>query len=241
MKDNKILFYPASDFAAKHIDPPATASSSNIPDWYRDLPKYINNDKSFKKYENTNNLTVKSCLPVVDSFTMGYTIQLYCDVQVTRPNGNIQFDWNFATNEIQPPVTVRPENDQKVGWKNIYGYEELSFNWMPQWSIKTPKGYSSFFVHPLNRPDLPFYTLDGVIDTDSWGVAGNHPFLLKKDWEGIIPVGTPIIQIIPFKREPWFSEVDKNISDESTKKYFLRNRYLKDFYKKKCWNSKTFK
>ena len=240
MKDNKILFYPATDFAAKHIDPPSTASSSNIPDWYRNLPKYINNDKNFKS-ANNNNLTVKSCLPVVDSFTMGYTIQLYCDVQVTRPNGKIQFDWNFVTNEIQPPVTVRPENDQKVGWKNIYGYEELSFNWMPQWSIKTPKGYSCFFVHPLNRPDLPFYTLDGVIDTDSWGEAGNHPFLLKKDWEGIIPVGTPIIQIIPFKRESWHSKVDKEMTNESTKKYFLRDRYLKDFYKKKCWSSKTFK
>jgi hypothetical protein len=112
---------------------------------------------------------------------------------------------------------------------------------MPAWCIKTPKGYSSVFTHPINRPDLPFYTLGGVIDTDKWGEAGSHPFLLKKGWEGIIPAGTPIIQIIPFKREGWVNKVNRLMSGEYIKKIFLRDRYLKDFYKIFAWSSKSYK
>jgi hypothetical protein len=240
MKKKEILFYPANDFAAEHIDPPSTASSSNIPRWYKDMKKYINNDKKFD-FNQSSNLTVKSCLPVVDAFTVGYTINLHCDIQITRNNDEIKIVWPFRTDKISPPITQRGFDDQKIGWKNIYGYDNPQFNWMSQWSIKTPKGYSCLFTHPLNRPDLPFYTIDGIIDTDGWGNAGNHPFLLKKDWEGTIPQGTPIVQVIPFKRDPWYSKVNKEMVNESIKQFFLRDRFLKGYYKNFIWNSKTYK
>jgi hypothetical protein len=112
---------------------------------------------------------------------------------------------------------------------------------MPSWSIKTPKGYSSIFTHPINRVDLPFYTLGGVVDTDGWGDAGSHPFLLKKGWEGIIEKGTPIIQVIPFKRENWLSDIDNTMTKEYDKQIGKRDSYLKDYYKNFIWSSKSYK
>lgn len=242
MKLNKtIKFYPVNTKAGEIIEPPTPASKYNIPHWFRSLPKYISGDSKFSY--KSNNLTVKSCLPVVDAFTSGYTINLHCDVYVTKENGSTVFTWSYIKEGIPEPVRSRIPNidNQKCPWDNMEGYEDLNFNWFPSWSIRTPKGYSCIFAHPINRVDLPFYTLGGIMDTDGWGDAGNHPFLLKKDWEGIIPKGTPIIQIIPFKRENWISETDRSMAKEYDKQLSQRDSYFKDYYKKFVWSSKSYK
>ena len=240
--NNKIKFYPINSEVAELIEPPTPSSKYNIPDWFRKLPKYTNGASKFI-YNHESNLTVKSCLPVVDAFTSGYTINLHCDIQVTQQDGRTIFQWAYDQDGVPGPV--RPRNTivspQKCGWNNIEGYEDLNFDWAPSWSIKTPKGYSSMFTHPINRVDLPFYTLGGVLDTDGWGDAGNHPFLLKKGWEGIIQKGTPIIQVIPFKRENWLSDVDKTMTKEYEKQIGRKDSYLKDYYKKFIWSSKSYK
>jgi hypothetical protein len=240
--NNKIKFYPVSTEAGELIEPPTPAYKHNIPDWFRNLPKYAFGSSKFF-YNKGPNLTAKSCLPLVDAFTSGYTINLHCDIQVKKENGNIVFTWAYRQNGVPEPVGQRNTNKDAMvcGWDDIYGYEDLNFNWFPSWSIKTPPGYSCIFTHPINRVDLPFYTLGGVIDTDGWGDAGNHPFLLKKDWEGIIPKGTPIIQVIPFKRQDWSSDADKDMTKEYNKKIAQKNSYLKDYYKKFVWSSKSYK
>ena len=238
--DKDIIFYPVNDVVAKFIDPPSPSSKHNFPQWYKDIPKYTNGDKSFK-FLNGHNLTVKSCLPVVDSLTAGYTFVLHCDVQVHRDNlGNAFFTWALKHQGI-PDIVIKRTKEENCAWDNIEGYDNLDFNWFPSWNIKTPKGYSSILAHPINRIDLPFYTLGGILDTDRWGEAGNHPFLLKKGWEGIIPKNTPIVQIIPFKRDSWKSTVDPTMFDENDKKMMMRDSYLKDYYKKYIWSSKNYK
>lgn len=238
----EIKFYPINDICGKFTSPPTPASKYNIPQWFRDLPKYKDKDDKFL-FDGDTNLTVKSCLPVVDGFTSGYTINLHCDIQVTRKNGNTVFTWAYNQEGVPAPVQTRGIDNSllRCGWNNLDGYERLEFNWFPSWCIKTPKGYSSIFMHPINRIDLPFYTLGGIIDTDGWGDAGAHPFLLKTDWEGIIPKNTPIIQVIPFKRNSWKSKSDQNMVDEYRKKINQRNSFLKDYYKKFVWNSKNYK
>ena len=44
-----------------------------------------------------------------------------------------------------------------------------------------------------------------MVDTDKYPIPVHFPFLLKKNFEGLIKQGTPIIQVIPFKRESWKS------------------------------------
>ncbi len=244
IKDKKILFYPVTKESGDFTDPPSPASKYNIPKWFKDLPKYSNNSSKFI-FNGAPNLTVKSCLPVVDGFTSGYTFNLHCDVQISIENGNTIARWSFNQPGVPGPIMSRRVNgqiqDDTCGWHNIEGYSNLEFNWFPSWSIKTPKGYSCFVTHPINRIDLPFYTLGGIIDTDGWGEAGSHPFLLKKNWEGIIPKNTPIFQLIPFKRDSWKSEYNNMMHEEARKNINTRNSYLKDYYKKFVWKSKNFK
>ena len=78
------------------------------------------------------------------------------------------------------------------------------------------------------------------MDTDRWGDAGNHPFLIKEGWEGIIEKGTPIIQIIPFKRENWQSQEDYRVFQIGEANATQSKSKLYGWYKQNSWNKKTF-
>lgn len=69
------------------------------------------------------------------------------------------------------------------------------------WTIQTPPGWSCLFVAPLNRPALPVEILAGVVDTDTYASLINFPFIATgADGVHVIEKGTPLVQIIPFRR-----------------------------------------
>ena len=95
------------------------------------------------------------------------------------------------------------------------------------------------FVHPLNRYDLPFYSFSGLVDTDKHSVVVHFPFIVRKDFEGVIPKGTPIIQAIPIKRENWKSVQDGPVENgfQELEKYFSN---ITRSYKKIAWSRKKY-
>ena len=100
--------------------------------------------------------------------------------------------------------------------------------WLNPWSIKTPRGYSTFFMQPVHRESV-FTIMPGIVDTDKYTAPVNFPFVLNDaNFEGLIPAGTPITQAIPFKRDKWkmtfgkekdFFE-QKNVTLSVINKYF---------------------
>ena len=87
---------------------------------------------------------------------------------------------------------------------------------------------------------MPFYVLPAIVDTDKHPINVNFPFFIRKDFEGTLPMGTPIMQIIPFKRDIWTHEVitehDRNL-DKMWKRAegIGANRYKTFFRTKKDW------
>jgi hypothetical protein len=109
-----------------------------------------------------------------------------------------------------------------------------------EWAIDTPPGYSIMIMHPMYREDVPFTTLPGLIDTDGYGGAMNILFMLRRDFQGIIPAGTPIAQVIPFKREDWQHEIAVSDPVKWSADYLkyeskFRGAYRKWAFKKKRW------
>jgi predicted membrane-bound spermidine synthase len=52
--------------------------------------------------------------------------------------------------------------------------------------------------------ESPFTILPGIVDTDTYTAPVNFPFVLNDiNFEGLIPAGTPIAQVIPIKRDEW--------------------------------------
>lgn len=220
---NKITFRSVEPSLA--IDRP-TASTKNVPSWYRTMPGVT--DKIS---------TVKKCVPFLDAFAMGYHIPLMADVE-----------WNKETEEFSfsskiPPVSHHYSSQtQEVDLPPEF--DPQPHKWNNAWQIKTPRGYSTLFIHPLNRLDLPFYSFTGVVDTDKHPLIINFPFVLRKDFNGLIPQGTPIIQAIPFKRDKWSSSfLDSLMKDKHNVSKISHENAQPPFgwYKRNFWSRKEYR
>jgi hypothetical protein len=58
-------------------------------------------------------------------------------------------------------------------------------------------------LHPINRLDLPFRLLTGLVDSDRFSQVGIFfPALwTEPGFVGVLPRGTPVAQCIPLRRE----------------------------------------
>jgi hypothetical protein len=193
----EIIFTNTSGVDA--LDAPKPASSF-IPNWYKEIESYIGGEKKPIQGSNSS-ATIKRCMPVFDAITAGYVITTPTDVFVSQKedeNGNKfpYYEWS-SLGAIQFHPVEQAYNHPSRGKHIIYP------KWINPWSIKTPKGYSVLIVQPFHR-ESPFTIMPGIVDTDAYTNPVNFPFVLNDiNFEGMIPAGTPVAQVIPFKRENW--------------------------------------
>lgn len=207
--------------------------SRYLPEWYKETPDYVNGER--KIYDGRTPHTIKKCMPVFDAMTAGYIIVTPADVQVTQRDGGPYFEWpNFGLISFHA-VEQAPKHPNSKG---------ISYpKWTNPWAIKTPSGYSCLFISPMHNPNGIFTILPGIVDTDTYTAPVNFPFVLNKtDWEGIIPVGTPIAQVIPFKRDKWNINIGGEKEQKEQHKALTRLRSIWfNSYKKQFWSRKEFK
>jgi len=230
----KIIDFIATDKDFLDILPKPIPSCNNFPDWYKKTTSYIDNKKTIDMYSDPNS-TIKKCIPVIDSLSMGYNIVLPCDLWIfNEGEDRIRFQWAMDGLEL----ISEQKKEQYIEYPTPNGYYSTVFKFINQWITKTPNGYSSIFIHPLHHEDLPFKCIPAVVDTDKFPLPVNFPFFIKKDFNGLIPKGTPIIQILPFKREEFVSRYSwdkkskfKNIWKKASLSFF--DIYLKNFHSSK--------
>lgn len=108
------------------------------------------------------------------------------------------------------------------------------------WNIETPKGWSVKFQNPANNWSNDIQLIEGVVDTDEYYNEVNFPYVWTGSEVGefIIPRGTPLVHVIPFKREKTRLEVGVNNEDKKNK--VLKQMYTKHFdrYKTLFWNKR---
>lgn len=234
----KIIFKPSMSEEFLNNDKPVPAVK-RMPEWFKKFSRYTGEDKELKVFPGGNaNLTIKACMPFMDVFSSGYIIELRNDIFVdTDELGNKAVTWGnggegfiSTHSKEQVPSEMIPEE-----------FDPQPFKFLNAWSIILPKGYSALITHPLNRYDLPFMTLSGVVDLDNYNNPVNFPFAFKKTASGIIPAGTPIAQVFPFKRESWSHSVEKHDEKFSNTQLSKLKSKLEKGYKSIDWNRKEFK
>ena len=91
----------------------------------------------------------------------------------------------------------------------------------------------------MHMNDSTLNIIPAVIDSDKYGHTSVHfPLFVKENFEGIIPKGTPVAQIIPFKREPWKAQFEPPKDHPDRKK--IQTEFM-GFYAKNYWSRKEFK
>jgi hypothetical protein len=173
-------------------------------------------------------------MPFLDTLSSGYIQTTWADIYVEKTDNS----FTIHHEESIPLFKNRDVSDINIA----HLFYPIEFVWQRYWSVKLPKGYSALVTHPLNRYDLPFVTLSGIVDFDSYSnvQVGSLPFYLYKDFEGLIPKGTPMFQIIPIKREDWTAvknEYDQKSWDE---KISVFSDLKSGVYKKMFWQKKSF-
>lgn len=212
-------------------------ASAYIPDWFKNTPSYPLNqsltEEDVDRYGDLNNKTIKNCMPVFDAMTTGYIIPTYQDVLFYKnKQGHILSSW------VQHDPVIEGHHKKQTPF--LESNNENGFlKWINPWQIKTPKGISCLFIAPLYADNKYFECLSGVVDTDVYNLNINFPFKMKdKNFLGLLPAGTPMIQIIPFKRHKWKMHIVSDLDFEKQRiklKSKIRNSYKTQFRQLKIY------
>lgn len=237
-KEKVLKFIPSGDINILVSPEPAY---KKIPQWYRDLAKHVssnnleNLDPVNDRGADGSNVSTKLCLPFQDAMTLGYMYVLEDDLTVELDiDGKPSLSWkkDFMMIDKRPNVDLAIPDD----------VHPIHFGVKMQWFYETPPEYSLLMTMPINRPDLPFWCPSGIVDSDIWGLPAFLPFFIKRNFQGVIPKGTPVVQMIPIKREPWNLEVDD--TKESLEKHELmsenRRSHITAHYRKFAWRKKQY-
>lgn len=212
-------------------------ASNYIPDWYRQSERWVDSDGPVISNYSANQ-GLKHCVSFLEVLTSGYMIELWTDIQVTKTHdGNTNLNWLSEPD----PLVIRSQSSGALVPRPA-GHSDTHYAWVGQFAIKVPKGYSVLLTHPMNRYDLPFTTLSGIVDSDSYYAAGLLPFFLNDDFEGIIKAGTPIAQLFPYKRDAWSSSEGSSAEEQEViQQSYDTRRSLGGLYKKIHWTKKEYK
>ena len=223
-KTKAIIFINTIGVAKEYSPKPAIKF---VPEWYKKM------EASFPKEKTPDSLsTIKKCIPVLDAITAGYIIVSPCDVYVSFKDG--EPNYNSAIPNL---IQFHP---RKQAYAHPLANEYQFPKWINPWAIKTPQGYSCLFKPPAHNQNPWFEILEGIVDTDAYGAPVNFPFVLKNPTkEFMIPAGTPIAQVIPFKREHWESSFTDDTKVPNSVEKYLNSQFF-DRYKRMFWKRKSY-
>lgn len=256
----KIIFTDTLNGIPKNFYP--VPSSKVIPEWYKDIDSYLGGIKKPGPDSKTR-ATIKKCMPVFDAMVSGYTIVTHADMYISQQEVKY-FDKKIFNKTGESVLMSEEESSKLPQTAPVYqtplsncidfhpieqapthpdrnGHNVSYPKWINPWSIKTPKGYSCLFLPPMHKENI-FKILPGVVDTDSYVAPVNFPFILNDtSYEGLVPAGTPIAQVVPFKRDSWEMSIGnlENLKDVERVRFLTINKFY-DSYKKQFRQDKEY-
>ncbi len=229
---NKIIFTKVADVPELYFPKP---SSQYLPEWYKKTNGYIGGKKDIT-INGESNGTIKKCIPVFDALTAGYILVTSYDIIVKKGDNGVQrYTTSNGEFSLQFHSTMQAPYHPKM---NNFDYPKI----INPWAIRTPKGYSCLFLPPVHGGNGFFTIVEGFVDTDKYNAPVNFPFVINDtNFEGLIPAGTPICQVIPVKRDSWKMSIgeEKELNIYKKTDVTLRSRFF-DRYKNLFWNRKEY-
>jgi len=205
VKPGEIRFTPIDNRLLEM--PPTVNSSANPPSWFRRIAK--------------KNGSIRACAGTIDFLSAGILIPSWTNFyfRLDASGG----DWEIACDEMSPPAGV--------GIVNAFGYEstgscpmtsvrEIETGSYPKlvnpWRMETAPGWSVLILPIYWEPNPNYDIIPSIVHTDFYHTA-NVVLNIKTDKEFSVKYGTPLVQVVPFKRSGDFEKII--FRDESYFKY----------------------
>ena len=172
---------------------PPVINETTWPDWFRD-PRIAEPG------------TIASCKGIQDLLSTGITFHLWCDYE---------FYWDAPKQSFTARASDPRFSAESFPYSNTVGCPiakarpASEANWpklVNPWHVKTAKGYSSLLIPPLYDADPKYHALPGIVHTDYYH-AVNAVLQINTDEEFVIKAGTPLFQLIPFRRKDNISKM----------------------------------
>ncbi|NHQ73795.1 hypothetical protein HAT86_04845 [Roseovarius gahaiensis] len=196
----------------RSILPPPVPAAAALPEWLRSMPSEVD----AASLGGVAVRTLKHCPPMIDALATGVIVPLATDLHIA--DGEIAWDWDPPILEdaliSRAPVGLHvPEQASGLPLRLTCNAVVKFMNF---WTLEVPEGWSLLFTHPLNREDLPFRSLSGVVDGDLFRDGYVHFPALWTDpsFQGTLPKGTPVAQVIAVPRGGQGLEIGEMSGDD---------------------------
>jgi hypothetical protein len=186
------------------------------PDWWKSLKI----DESKKSAYDLYTGNIKHCPSFTDVFSSGYVVPMWMDIYLgyDKETGQYGTQSNNLTN-------ISYHNGASVDLKNykFLGKETSAFfKAYSPWSIITKPDISIMILPLFFNFDPDFSVVPGIMDTDIVNHISPDIAYHSKNREIFIERGTPLFQVIPFKKQKATFDVKEidELSDSTRKKYY---------------------
>lgn len=196
-----------------------------LPGWFKDMPQ-----KAYSELLQGEQFTVKKCPPFIDAMAFGFLIPLVTDIHIE--DGVFTWDREVPAGSLMGSMRSPLDFHENLQVLETPFFKEdrflIKFNGF--WTIETPPGYSLLITHPLNRGDLPFETLTGLVDADLYrDNFTNFPAQWRdENFNGVLAKGTPIAQCIPIRRDSWNPRFEPIAGDAVNRMHNLQWRLSRE-------------
>jgi hypothetical protein len=200
-------------------------------------PDWLKNQKT---YDNSKNKFL-NCPGMADFMKAGYIIPAWENIKIKANTADTVV---LMEKRLGSKNDITPMNPKLVdGIAPVESSVKLKVTKIPTpWGIFTKSGYSAYVLPAVyHSPFLKdLYVYPGIVDYDKFIIC-NFIFTAIRACEIEIPLGTPLLQIIPFKREDISAVCMKATEIDIDKKNFqFPGEQIKAAYRKYCHSKKTY-
>jgi len=200
------------------VVPQPIPAASVLPNWMKDLPQFAEGTKrNLLDPEDKRRIfdlpTAKRCVPMVDGNGLGWLMPLSADLRVATNEDATEVRFNWTADFVVAETHVHAQTGPNLGGPPPGRPVVKMLN---PWIVRTPPGWSTLFIQPINRAHEHFTPLGAIVATDMFPRAVNFPgFFGSGKLDFRMPAGTPLVQAIPFKRGGPSKKAVVRMSNES--------------------------
>ena len=197
----QIEFHSYDDETVKNFRP--VLAKSVQPEWWKTLK--VGMDVSTKRIT-----TVRACPAMDDWLKSGWYLlanrDFYIRCGVSEHDSEGTKFYTADNDGYASPSHGAHQMGNAFEYMGDDGPVKDAFKMRNPWNIVTPPGYSTLYLDPFQFQNKFFATWQGIIDTDTFNSNMDNAqiiFYPKVNHSFTIPKGTPLCQIVPYKREEW--------------------------------------
>lgn len=194
-KPGEIIVVPNDDRLMEN--PPFVNGSNALPDWFKRIPKTKG--------------SIRRCAGTIDYLSLGVTVPFWSNMYF-EPDMNARGRWRIMIENYPEgrPFSNEPFPYESTGRCPMTEAREIEDAYYPKivnpYHFKTAPGWSTIVLPPLFEPNQHYSVVPSIVHTDVYhtmnvvlNITAASPFSVK--------YGTPIMHLIPFKRNSDFSKI----------------------------------